>query len=283
MKIQVGTLYENDKMKKWRRYFLNIGLIGCGAIGQFLLEKINVEKSLTNTKIVAVFDEREKSIEKMERLAEQYHFHFHRDLHSLLQAPVDLIIECANIHTVKKYSLAIIKEKSLLVISIGAMADKSFYQQLVATTKESKQKVYLPTGAIGGLDLLKAANSVGSLEEVKLISRKPAEALGNGELSSEKTLFKGIAKEAIEQFPKNANVAIALSLAGIGVDRTIVQMIADPLVNRNVHTIQLKGSFGEAEITIQNNPSVDNPKTSYLTGLSILSTIQSVDKQIIIG
>lgn len=262
---------------------MKIGLIGCGAIGQFLIERINKEKSLENTEIVAVLDERTKSSEKLQRLANQYGFEFHQALSSFLQTPLDLVIECANIQTVNDYAPAIVKKKDFLIISIGALADQSFYEQLVETSKEYGRKIYLPTGAIGGLDLIKAANSMDGLEKVSLISRKPAKALEKEALAVETTLFKGNAKQAINKFPKNANVAVAISLAGIGTEKTTVHMIADPLIERNIHTIQLEGDFGKAEFSIQNNPSPDNPKTSYLTALSILSAIRSLDEQIVIG
>lgn len=262
---------------------MRIGLVGCGSIGRFLLEKINREKVLKNTEIVAVFDERSKSIKKIEKLASQFEFDFYRELDDFAKAPLDLIVECANIQAVKDYALTIVKEKDLLVISIGALADESFLDELVKASKTGHRKVYLPTGAIGGLDLIKAANSLGGLEQVSLVSRKPANALENSNLTTEKTLFEGRAKEAIEKFPENANVAIAISLAGIGIKETTVQIIADPFIKQNIHTIHLEGEFGKAELSIQNNPSPDNPNTSYLTALSILSAIQSIDDQIVIG
>ncbi len=262
---------------------MKIGLIGCGSIGQFLLQKINEDQVLPNTEIIAVFDEREKSIEKLQKLSSQFSFEYHQTLSTFLQTPADLIIECANIESVNAYALDIVEKKNLLIISIGALADATLYEQLQEKTKLHSTKVYLPTGAVGGLDVIKAAHSMGGLDTVSLISRKPIDALVDKKFTTETTLFKGTAKDAIAKFPKNANVAIAISLAGIGVEKTTVQIIADPDVTRNVHTIQLQGDFGKADMTIENNPSPSNPKTSYLTSLSILAKIQSLDEQIVIG
>lgn len=262
---------------------MKIGLIGCGTIGQFLLQKINQERALPNIEVVAVFDEREKSVEKLNKLASRYTFDVYQTLDSFLKAPVDLVVECATIASVNDYASQVIEKKNLLVISIGALANQTLYEQLEEIAKLHHTKLYLPTGAVGGLDLIKAANGLGGLRTVSLTSRKPIEALGSQQITTETILFQGTAKEAIEKFPKNANVAIAISLAGVGVEKTTVRMIADPLVQRNVHTIQLEGEFGQAELVIENNPSPSNPKTSYLTSLSILSVIQSLDGQVVIG
>lgn len=262
---------------------MKIGLIGCGTIGQFLLEKINQEKVLQGYEITAIFDERKKSVEKLQDFSSRYAVDSYQDLDEFLQSPIDIVIECVNLEFVQKYATRIVKSKDLLIISIGALANLSFYQELEATVKESGRKVYLPTGAIGGIDLVKAANVMGGLDRVTLVSRKPSDALSDELLTEETILFKGSAKDAIKKFPKNANVAIALSLAGIGIEKTYVQMIMDPTIKRNIHMIEMQGDFGHAQVKIENNPSPTNPKTSYLTALSILSALEALHTQIRIG
>lgn len=262
---------------------MRIGIIGCGTIGQFLLEKVNQEKVLQGYKITAILDEREKSVEKLQDFSTRYAVDSYQDLDQFLQSSIDIVIESANIEFVEKYATRIVKEKDLLMISIGALSNLSFHDKLASTVQESGRMVYLPTGAIGGLDLVKAANVIGGLKTVTLISRKPLHALSDELLTEETILFKGSAKEAIEKFPKNANVAIALSYAGIGIEKTLVQIIADPTIDKNIHSIQIEGDFGRAEVKIENNPSPTNPKTSFLTALSILSTLESLETQIHIG
>lgn len=262
---------------------MKIGLLGCGAIGHFLLEQINEEKQIPNAEIVAVLDERENSIDKLQTISEQFSFTVYQELEPFLNAPIDIVIECANIEAVHQYAKKVVETKEMLIISIGALVDSYFLDELKNIAEANETKVYLPTGAVGGLDLLKAANSMGKLEKVKLVSRKPVNALADEQIEKEEVLFEGIAKAAIEQFPKNANVAIAISLAGIGVEKTEVKIIADPKVTRNIHTIEMEGDFGRSTISIENNPSPTNPKTSYLTSLSILSTIQSLHERVIVG
>lgn len=262
---------------------LKIGLIGCGTIGQFLLEKINQEKVLQGYEITAIFDERDKSAERLQDFSSRYAVESYSDLEEFLQSPIDIVVECANLEFVQKHATRIVESKDLLIISIGALANLSFHQELAAKVKESGRKVYLPTGAIGGIDLVKAANVMGGLEAVTLISRKPSDALSDELLTEETVLFKGSAKDAIAKFPKNANVAIALSLAGIGIEKTYVQIVMDPTIKRNIHMIEMQGDFGQAQVKIENNPSPTNPKTSYLTALSILSALESLHVQICIG
>lgn len=262
---------------------MNIGLVGCGSIGQFLLGKINNEKLFANYRITSVFDDRADAGEKLSDLSIKYGFEVFQEIDAFLDADTDIVVECANIKVANKYAGKIVQEKDLLLISIGVLADTKLYEKLQAIAKLKGTKVYLPSGAIGGLDIVRAANITGGLEAVSLVTRKPASALENELLEKEIVLFDGFAKDAIREFPQNANVAITLSLAGIGIDQTSVKIIADPSAVKNIHTITMQGEFGRTELTIENNPSPTNSKTSFLTGLSILSALQSLDEQIVVG
>lgn len=263
--------------------YMNIGLIGAGAIGIFLLETLNMDQAMPGYRIVSVYDDREKSTISLQEIASTYAVQSYNDLVTFLQSDVDIIVECANVQVVKQVAARIVAEKDLLITSIGALSDAKLYTKLKAITKSSEQKIYLPSGAIGGLDIIKAAKVMDGLDAVTLITRKPLVALSNESLVSETVLFEGSAKDAIEKYPKNMNVAITLSLAGIGVENTKVKIIADPYVEKNIHMITAQGDFGKMEMTIENNPSPTNVKTSYLTALSILSSLRSLDEQVCIG
>ena len=252
---------------------MKIGLIGTGTIGTFLLDKINTDKIFPSARITAVFDEREKAKTVLPELASTYGFSVFQEIDSFLEADIDVIVECANVEVVKKYAAQILQKKELIIISIGALVDPLFHEKLQTIAKLNNQKLHLPSGAIGGLDVIKAAKVMDGLDTVTLVTRKPFRAFSIEPLSVETTIFEGSAKDAISKFPKNANVAITLSLAGIGVDKTNVKIIADPNVDKNLHQIEAHGDFGKLTIKIENNPSPTNPKTSYLTGLSILSIL----------
>lgn len=262
------------KKRGWIR--MNIGLIGCGTIGQFLLEQLNEKQRVPGARVTAIFDEREKSIGKLKHLSEQYNLHYETNLQAFLASSIDLVIECANIEAVRLYGEQIVQKKDVLLISIGALVDAKLYGNLARSAAENGHIIHLPAGAIGGLDLIQAAAILGELTEVTLTTRKPAYALISESVTAPKTIFSGNAKKAIAQFPKNANVAITLSYAGLGIEQTKVSIIADPTITKNIHHIQAKGAFGETSIEIQNDPSPENPKTSYLTSLSILKTIQQL-------
>lgn len=262
---------------------MKIGMIGTGAIGTFLLEKINKEMVIPGAHISAIFDERRKSTLTLETLSNKYNTNRYNDLESFLSSSINIVVECANIQVVKKYAGKIIREKDLFLISVGALADMNLTKNLQMLTKQHERKIYLPSGAIGGLDILRAANVLNGIETVKLTTRKPSHALGHENLEKAKTIFQGSAQEAIDNFPKNANIAVIISLAGIGVDQTKVEIIADPMIQKNVHQLRAAGDFGKLTLELENNASPTNPKTSYLTALSILSSLKSLDQTIVIG
>lgn len=262
---------------------IKIGLIGKGNLGTYLLRKINKEQLLPNIKITAIMDEREKARKELPALADTYGCQAFHDFQSFLQSDIDIVVECSNIEAAKTYALDVIKKKDLMIISIGALADPSFGERIEQAAKSNGHRIYLPSGAIGGLDVLRAAKLAGGLDSVILTTRKPAHSLTAEKMTAEQTLFEGPARDAIEQFPKNANVAIVLSLAGVGVEKTRVRIIADPAVTQNIHQITALGAFGEFEMTIKNNPSPDNPKTSQITGSSILAALENISSSIVIG
>lgn len=261
---------------------MKLGLIGTGTIGRFLLENINIKDIIPDCNITAVLDERPKARHELPRLAKTFHFTPFYSAEELLQSDVDLVIECANVKTAQQYAPIVLRNKNMLLISVGALVDVKLLDHLDNLTKTNQTKLYLPPGAIGGLDIIQAGKMLDGLNEVVLETRKPAHALLEEQVEYEKIVFSGNAKSAIEKFPKNANVAITLSLAGLGIDKTQVNIIADPQIDKNIHTIKGRGEFGEFMIRLKNNPSPTNPKTSHLTSLSILSTIHSLQKQIVI-
>jgi aspartate dehydrogenase len=96
-------------------------------------------------------------------------------------------------------------------------------------------------------------------------------------------VFEGTARQAVQAFPQNLNVAATISLAGLGLDRTMVRIIADPAATRNVHEVFVRGNFGEATVRLVNQPSLDNPKSSYLASLSVIATLRCVSQQFQLG
>lgn len=258
---------------------MNIGIIGGGSIATFLLNKINKE-NMPDLHITSIFVRDKK---KCAQLRDDYDVVLFDDLNKFLHSNIDIVVEAANIEAVHTLIPSILKEKDLVMISIGALADEEFLKEVYERATIYNRSIYLPSGAIGGLDLLQSAQALGEITDVTLTTRKAAASLLDEEVHEETVVFDGVAKDAIAKFPKNINVSIVLSLAGIGVNHTKVKIIADPFIHNNMHTVLIKGAFGSATYTIENNPMVENPNSSYLAALSILSTLKKLSNRIKIG
>lgn len=258
---------------------MNIGILGGGAIAQFLLQEIN-EKKLENMKITSVYV-RDK--DKYKKMFSVYEISLFDHLDDFLNSSIDIVVEAANVEAVQALIPTILKKKDAVLISIGALSDESFLNELYAQAESCDRSIYLPSGAVGGLDLLQNAHALGTVSQVTLTTRKPASSFIQEPIDQEMVVFKGTAKDAIKKYPKNINVSIILSLAGIGVNETKVEIIADPFVENNIHTVVVKGEFGSATLSVTNNPMKANPNTSYLAALSIVGTLKRVTSRIKIG
>src|SRR5699024_8572420 len=125
-------------------------------------------------------------------------------------------------------------------------ADEEFLKEISAIVHQYPHVIHLPSGAVGGLDLIQNANALSTIDSVSLTTRKPAHSLLDQPVDEELVVFEGVAMDAIKQFPKNINVSIILSLAGVGIDKTRVKIIADPHIDKNMHHVEIRGDFGEA-------------------------------------
>lgn len=258
---------------------MNIGLIGSGAIGQYLLKKINKENHpALNIKNILV-----RNREKYRTLEAEYDVRLYTDSAEFLSSDIDMVVEAANVQTVQALLPEVLKKKDVMLISVGALVDEKLLAEVSGLTEKYNHQLHLPSGAIGGLDLIQNAKSHGNLDSVELTTRKPAHSLTEEKVTEETTVFEGKAFEAIEKFPKNMNISIILSLAGLGIDQTNVRLIADPEADKNIHQIKLSGDFGEAQLTIKNEPLPENPKTSALAALSILGTLERIQSNIKYG
>ena len=185
---------------------------------------------------------------------------------------------------------AIARGRIFMPLSVGALLD---HMGLVAEARATGARIIVPTGALLGLDAVRAA-AEGTIESVTIITRKPPGGLAGAPLLVEKgisvdglkaplKIFDGSAREAIVGFPANVNVAVALSLAGIGPDRTRIEIWADPGVTRNTHTIKLVSDSSDLTMTIENIPSQENPRTGKITALSVLACLRRLTAPLVVG
>jgi aspartate dehydrogenase len=269
-----------------KRAPLRVGLIGFGAIGRRLAEAI-VAGEAGRCELGAVLVRRPERIdaETVGRLA----CLVTGDAADFLATRLDLVVEVAGHDALRAYAEDILRQgKDLLAISVGALADPAFEERLHRAAHDFGQRVYLATGAIAGLDAI-SSGAVGGLRCVTHSVRKPPagllpadeveQALADG---TPRVLYEGPAREAALRFPENVNVAAAVSLAGLGLDRTTVRIVADPTVVRNTHEIEVEGEFGELRIVLRNIPT-ENPKTGRLTAMSMIKALRNLTAEVVVG
>lgn len=193
--------------------------------------------------------------------------------------PADLVVEAASQSAVPLL-LDCLPHCDVMIMSVGALRDGKLLGKLLASAKRHKRKIYLPSGAIGGVDAIASAD--GGIRSVLLETVKEPKGLGRSD-RRRTVVFEGSAKEACRLYPKNVNVAATLSIAGIGFARTRVRIISDPKARRNMHTIIVEAKSGSMYFRFENEPFAENPKTSALAALSALARIRKIKEPLQIG
>jgi aspartate dehydrogenase len=202
----------------------------------------------------------------------------------------DIVVECAPPALFDEIARPVLEAgKQVIVLSVGALLQ---HPGLIELARERGGRILVPTGALLGLDALNAA-AEGTIRSVTMVTRKPVAGLlgaphlvNNGiditGITVPKLIFSGSARDAIIGFPANVNVAVALSLAGIGPDRTTLEIWADPTVVRNTHMITVDADSASFTVSIQNIPS-ENPKTGRITALSVVALLRKMTATLSIG
>jgi len=202
----------------------------------------------------------------------------------------DLAIECAPAAIIERVCRPMLEAgKAVMVLSCGALLERP---DLIALAKDRGGQIIVPTGALLGLDAVTAA-AEGQINAVRMTTRKPPRGLAGAPylvahgisvegLNAPKLVFSGTAREAAAGFPANVNVAAALALAGIGPDRTTIEIWADPTVERNCHQITVDADSARFTLAIENIPS-ENPKTGRITALSALAALRKLNAPLRIG
>lgn len=270
---------------------LKIALVGCGAIGSTVLRHIqgasNIEvlqvvtttRSLAATRAVvqASFPQAEvvTALPSSTSSAEPSH-----------SGRPDLLVECAGHQAVEQHVLPALQQGvSCLLISIGALAEPGLLERLKTAAAASGAQLHLLPGAVGGVDALAAARQ-GGLSSVRYSGIKPPQAWAGtpaaqqfdlAALQEATVIFEGTAREAARDYPKNANVAATVALAGLGLDHTVVRLVADPKAPGNQHHIEAQGAFGHMELMFTGRPLPETPKTSALT---VYSTLRGIANQV---
>ncbi len=268
-----------------RRLPRQLALVGVGAIGRAVLAELRGDASVAVTQLIVPAHDLDGAAAELHALAPQA-----RVLTAIDTAAMpDVIVECAGHAALVEHVLpALAAGVPAVVASIGALHDAELAAQLADAAGTGGTQVQLVAGAIGAVDALAAAR-LGGLTRVEYTGRKPprswrgtpAEQLVDLDAVREPVVvFEGSAREAARLYPKNANVAATVSLAGVGLDATHAVLVADPTVTRNVHRLVAEGAFGRLDLTIENEPLAANPKTSALTVYSIVRAVQNATRAI---
>lgn len=203
-----------------------------------------------------------------------------------LPPDLDLMIDCAGHEALRVHGPEILRAGTdLVTVSVGALANPEVEQALNAAAGAGRATLHIATGAIGALDTLRAAQT-GRLHTVRYVGRKPPmgwagspaeERLDLSNMTgAAKAHFEGTARAAALAYPKNANVAAAVALAGLGFDKTEVTLIADPAVTSNIHEIHAEGDFGRFDFRVAGAALPDNPRSSALAAMSVVACVEQI-------
>ncbi len=250
---------------------IRVGLLGCGNVGRIIArDHVGVEVTALHDRIP----------ERAEEAAGLCRGEVYRDFASFVRSEMDIVVEAASVGAVRDHAEEILSNgKDLVVLSVGALADKSFLDRITALARAKGRRIHVPSGAILGLDNLKVGR-IAPMKRLLLRTTKSPESL-NIRADRRMMIFSGKANDCIREFPKNINVAVALGLAA-GRDAD-VEIWIDPDVKRNIHEIVAEGDFGEIFIRVSNVPSPENPATSYLAALSILTLLRNLNEPLVVG
>ena len=256
---------------------MKVAIIGHGAIAQYVRGQLDAAGITEVAQIVRAGKEAPDS--QPPRIS---------DLNDLPDTP-DLVIDCGGHAALAMHGpVALGLGIDMLTVSLGALADADLMALLEAAATQGNARLHLTSGAIGGLDALRGAQA-GGLEAVSYTGRKPPngwagspaeDVLDLANITAPVVHFAGTAREAAINYPKNANVAAAVALSGVGFDKTKVELIADPTVTENIHEVRAKGTFGHFQFTIAGNGLPENPRSSALAAMSVVGALIERKKRI---
>jgi aspartate dehydrogenase len=262
-----------------------VGIAVLGTVGKSLTKSLN--RTIPGVELVAVAARNVGAAQEwLAQLAKQPKIVGFDEMADMC----DVVIECAPAHLLPEIAVPVLTAgKELIVLSCGALLDRP---ELIALAEQHGGRIHVPTGALLGLDAVAAA-AEGEITSVKMVTRKPVKGLLGAPFLEEQgisidqivertLIFAGSAREAAKGFPANLNVAVALSLAGIGPDRTMLEIWADPGITRNMHTITVESDAALFSMSIENIPT-ENPKTGRITAQSVLALLRKLSAPMRVG
>ncbi|MGQ0675754.1 MAG: aspartate dehydrogenase [Rhodospirillales bacterium] len=269
-----------------RRRALTVAVAGFGAIGKTVARKL--DRGIPGLRLVAV-----SARDLGKARASLGGFKRKPAVVALNKLPgmAEVIVECLPAASFAEIAIPALKRgRTLVAVTVGALLNHPNIDKLAA---RHGGRVIVPTGALIGLDAVRAA-AEGEIRSVRMVSRKPPRGLAGAPhlvandievsgIDAPRKVFEGSAREAVRGFPANVNVAAALSLAGIGPDRTTIEVWADPGIDRNTHAIEVEADSARFSMSIANVPSEENPRTGRITALSVVAALRRLTAPLAIG
>lgn len=270
---------------------LRVAILGCGTIGQFVLDYL-ADGKLPECEPVAVYLRSPES--KGRRHLESRKIPWVTELGKLLEFVPDVVVEATTHEAVESMGPKILSSGvDFIPLSLGAFVDPNLMEAMVQAARKGGSRIHIPSGGIGALDALQTA-LLGGVNKVTMTTRKHSTTwkgipavdemgLDLDNLTEPVLLFEGPARECMKKYPQSINIGAALSIAGIGFDKTVIRIYADPHVKYNTHEIHWEGSTGGVTVIFENTPVPTNPKTSYQACFSPLFILKNMTGSIIIG
>lgn len=258
-----------------------VGVIGFGAIGKSLIQAWR-EAPVRGHAVVSVLARSHQLADARDALP--HDVQVTADVEPFLAQGFDLVVEVAGQSAVRELGSRVLRDGAdFMIVSVGALADAEVAGELAAAAQAGHSRLLIPVGAIAGLDGLLALRRAGLTELVYASSKPPAAWRGTpadsafelDALTQATVVFEGSAREAALKFPKNANLAATVALAGMGLDRTRVVLTADPGSTENIQSIQAVSDVSTLRVTVSGRSEGANPKSSVITGLSVLSALDN--------
>ncbi len=266
------------------RKIVRVGIAGLGAIGNSVAHKLDAGIDGLRLTAIALRDPQQGAV----RITLNTPCVFTRI--DALAEHCDVVVECAPAELLPVIAEPVLRAgKTLMVLSVGALLRN---MALIDLAREHGGQIIAPTGALIGLDAVTAA-AEGSIHSVRMITRKPVRGLVGApylvehkiaieDITEPLRIFNGSPREAAVGFPANLNVAVALALAGIGPDRTTLEIWADPHLERNTHRIEVEADSASFSMEIRNIPS-ENPRTGKITALSVIAALRKMTAPLRVG
>jgi aspartate dehydrogenase len=261
---------------------LRIGLLGFGAIGRRVAQAV-AGGTIPEATCSAALVRTPRTDPAVRLLTNPAEFFLN---------PFDVVVECAGHQAVQDYAEQALEHGAdLMVTSVGAFVDDALLQRVTDAAKAHGKRLILPSAGIGALDIL-TAGAIGGLEEVTMTVIKDAtswigtEAERQHDLRALKApvvLYEGPVREGARRFPQNVNISAAVALAGIGLDRTQLRIVADPADIPHIVEIQARGHFGQFSFREEIIPSDENRKTGRLVALAVVKTLRQLASPVVIG